>query len=141
MTEEKELSLFGGPAKNFVLPYILLLLHEMPVHGYEIIRKLSLFGFQTVDNGNIYRLLRKLEKDDLVHSEWDASSSGPAKRLYSLTEAGEAYLKLYAGELGKYQSMLDQFFKMYTNVLNLYIPGYASKEVGHLDNNKRRKEH
>ncbi len=129
MKEEQEQGGLGGPAKNFMLPYILLLLHGVPVHGYEIIRRLSAFGFQTIDHGNIYRQLRKLEKDDFVHSEWDASSSGPAKRIYSLTEAGETYLKLYAGELERYQSMLDQFFKMYTSVLNFYIPSYPIEDA------------
>ncbi|WP_342430372.1 poly-beta-hydroxybutyrate-responsive repressor [Neobacillus sp. FSL H8-0543] len=131
-----------NPSKNFVLPFILLLLSRMSLHGYELSQKLQTFGFKTIDQGNLYRLLRQLEKDELVSSEWDTNGSGPAKRRYSITKAGATYLKGYANQLESYQSMLDQFFKMYSSFLELYIPSFQKKDpIEKEKNSKRRKDH
>ncbi|HHY74815.1 MAG TPA: poly-beta-hydroxybutyrate-responsive repressor [Bacillus bacterium] len=106
---------FQAP-KNFIVPFILLSLRDLNCHGYKILQQLMDFGFSTIDQGNLYRMLRQLEKDDIVKSEWDTSEAGPAKRIYSLTEAGEKYLKTCVYSLEHYQSMLEQFFSVYTNM-------------------------
>jgi PadR family transcriptional regulator, regulatory protein PadR len=130
-----------NPSKNFVLPFILLLLSRMSLHGYELSQKLQTFGFKTIDQGNLYRLLRQLEKEELVSSEWDTNGSGPAKRRYSITKAGITYLKGYANQLESYQSMLDQFFKMYSSFLELYIPSFQKRDpIEKVNSNKRRKD-
>jgi poly-beta-hydroxybutyrate-responsive repressor len=130
-----------NPSKNFVLPFILLLLSKVSLHGYELSQKLEAFGFKTLDQGNLYRLLRQLEKDELLSSEWDTTGSGPAKRRYSITKAGVTYLKGYANQLESYQSLLDQFFKMYTSFLELYIPSFHKKDpIEKVNNRKRRKD-
>ncbi|NRD78644.1 poly-beta-hydroxybutyrate-responsive repressor [Bacillus sp. BRMEA1] len=131
-----------NPSKNFVLPFILLLLSKVSLHGYELSQKLEAFGFKTLDQGNLYRMLRQLEKDDLVSSEWDTTGAGPAKRRYSITKAGVTYLKGYANQLETYQSLLDQFFKMYTSVLELYLPSFQKKDsIEKVNMSKRRKDH
>ncbi|AXN41285.1 poly-beta-hydroxybutyrate-responsive repressor [Peribacillus butanolivorans] len=124
--DNKEQSLV--PSKNFIMPFILLLLSGFSLHGYELIQKLQNFGFQTLDQGNLYRLLRKLEQDNLVSSEWDTTGSGPAKRKYSITDAGVAYLRTHATHLENYQSMLDQFFRMYSSFLELYMPSFQMRD-------------
>jgi PadR family transcriptional regulator, regulatory protein PadR len=130
-----------NPSKNFVLPFILLLLSRMSLHGYELSQKLQAFGFKTIDQGNLYRLLRQLEKEELVSSEWDTNGSGPAKRRYSITKSGITYLKGYANQLESYQSMLDQFFKMYSSFLELYIPSFQIRDpIEKVNSRKRRKD-
>jgi poly-beta-hydroxybutyrate-responsive repressor len=129
-----------NPSKNFVLPFILLLLSKVSLHGYELSQKLETFGFKALDQGNLYRMLRQLEKDELVSSEWDTTGSGPAKRRYSTTNAGITYLKGYANQLETYQSILDQFFNMYSSILELYIPSFQKKDsIEKVNNSKRRK--
>ena len=64
--------------------------------------------------GTFYRTLRQMEKDGMVSSNWDTSEAGPARRVYSITEAGEAYLKFWAESLDQYQKMMDSFFQLYT---------------------------
>ncbi len=61
----------------------------------------------------MYRALRQLERDGLVMSGWDTSKDGPARRLYTLTDAGRSYLNVWASSLRAYQSMLDQFFLLH----------------------------
>lgn len=99
--------------RMWLQPFLLLALEQWQSHGYELIRRMTAFGFETLDRGSVYRILRQLEKDGLVSSGWDTSKEGPARRLYTLTDAGRAYLNVWAGSLRTYQSMLDQFFSLY----------------------------
>lgn len=112
--------------KNFVIPVLLLLLKDWNAHGYELMQKLTQFGLQSIDQGNFYRILRQLEKEELVTSVWDTTSSGPAKRIYSITKAGEQYLDIWANSLGQYQQMLNQFFNMYSQFF--VSPSFSSKK-------------
>lgn len=113
----------GGTPKNLMIPFLLLSLRGgFSVHGYKLIQQLTQLGFSSIDQGNVYRLLRQLEKDNLVKSEWDTSSSGPAKRIYSITDVGLQYLDLWAESLEQYQTMLDSFFNMYSNMFMPFVP-------------------
>jgi len=99
--------------RMWLQPFLLLALEQWQSHGYELIRRMTAFGFEALDRGSVYRILRQLEKDGLVSSGWDTSKDGPARRLYSLTDAGRAYLNVWAASLRGYQTMLDQFFSLY----------------------------
>ena len=125
--EKKSKTTKLGTPKNFLIPIMLLHLREWNSHGYELMEKVMQFGVESVDQGNFYRLLRQLEKDALVTSEWSVTSGGPAKRIYSITEAGEQYLELWAGSLGYYQKMLNQFFNLYNPFFNPYSGSSQSK--------------
>lgn len=105
---------FGGIPNNWLVPAALLLLRDVSSYGYDLMKALSRFGFAMMNPGPLYRMLRQMEKDGLVKSSWDTSGQGPARRIYSITEAGEAYLRLWAGSLGQYRRMMDQFFRLYT---------------------------
>jgi poly-beta-hydroxybutyrate-responsive repressor len=94
-------------------PFLLLALQQWQSHGYELIGRMSAFGFDTLDRASVYRTLRQLEKDGLVVSGWDTSKDGPARRLYSLTDAGSDYLQMWAASLRGYQMMLNNFFTLY----------------------------
>ena len=102
--------------ERFVEPSILLLLRERPLHGYELIERLpELAGEGRIDVGNLYRLLRALEAEGLVSSEWSAELPGPAKRTYELTPEGRRLLDRWAEALqqaqGDVQSFLDRYDK------------------------------
>jgi poly-beta-hydroxybutyrate-responsive repressor len=102
--------------ERFVEPSILLLLRERPLHGYELIERLpELAGEGRIDVGNLYRLLRALEAEGLVSSEWSAELPGPAKRTYELTPEGRRLLDRWAEALqqaqGDVQSFLDRYEK------------------------------
>jgi PadR family transcriptional regulator len=64
--------------------------------------------------GTLYRTLRHMERDGLCESEWDTTNGGgPARRVYSITDAGEAYLDFWAKALEQYQRNMDAFFRLY----------------------------
>ena len=115
-----------GTPKNFLIPIMLLHLREFNTHGYELMEKITKFGIESLDHGNFYRLLRQLEKENLVTSVWDTSSGGPAKRIYSITEAGEKYLDMWANSLSEYQRLLNQFFNLYNP---FFTPNTTSKRL------------
>jgi PadR family transcriptional regulator PadR len=93
---------------------LLLLLRERPLHGYELIERLpELAGEGRVDVGNLYRLLRALEGEGLVSSEWSASLPGPAKRTYELTEEGRRLLDRWAEALRASQGVVSAFLDRY----------------------------
>jgi len=104
----------AGMPTNWLVPAVLLLLRDVSSYGYDLMKALTRFGFAMMNPGPLYRMLRQMEKDGLVRSSWDTTGQGPARRLYSLTEAGEAYLRQWAGSLGKYRRMMDLFFRLYT---------------------------
>src|SRR5215469_9070640 len=103
----------AGLPKNWLVPVVLLLLREY-AYGYELIRGLATFGFVMLNPGPLYRVLRQMEKDGLVASSWDTSRQGPARRLYSITEAGEKYLKLWGSSLEQYRSITDRLIRLYS---------------------------
>lgn len=101
-------------SKNWLTPVILLMLREWSSYGYELMEKMTRFGLSTMNPGTVYRTLRQMEKNGIVSSKWDTSQDGPARRVYSITEAGENYLKFWAESLEQYQQMMNAFFRLYT---------------------------
>jgi PadR family transcriptional regulator, regulatory protein PadR len=89
---------------------VLLLLSERPAHGYELLDRLDEFlDGERVDMGNLYRVLRALEEDGLVRSEWNADVPGPAKRTYELTDAGRRVLDDWIVALRQAQARISLF--------------------------------
>jgi len=101
-------------SKNWLVPVLLLMLREWSSYGYELMEKMATFGLNAMNPGTFYRTLRQMEKDGMVSSCWDTSEGGPARRMYSITEVGEAYLKYWAESLNQYQKMMETFFRLYT---------------------------
>jgi PadR family transcriptional regulator, regulatory protein PadR len=100
--------------ERFTEPALLLLLWERPSHGYELLERLpALTEGQRVEMGNLYRLLRSLEEEGLVTSEWDATAPGPAKRRYSLTEEGLRLLRHWADALAETSRRIEAFIDRY----------------------------
>ena len=101
--------------RNWLMPVTLLTLRECASYGYELMERTARFGFEAMNPGTLYRTLRNMEKDGLCQSEWDTSSgAGPARRVYSITDAGEAYLGFWVDALEQYQRNMDAFFSLYT---------------------------
>lgn len=97
--------------ERFVEPALLQLLSERPMHGYELLERLPELAREErrVDLGNLYRLLRSLEDEEIVSSAWDESVPGPAKRVYRLTDAGRGLLDGWAGALRDARVLIDAF--------------------------------
>ena len=99
--------------RNFLTSWLLLLLRNWSAHGYQLIQTMTAMGLGLVDPATVYRTLRQLESEGLITSAWDPKASGPARRVYTLTDAGEEYLAVWAHQLEQYQSVLNRFFEVY----------------------------
>jgi poly-beta-hydroxybutyrate-responsive repressor len=105
--------------ERFAEPAVLLLLRDRPAHGYELLEQLAEFlPGERIDMGNLYRVLRALEEDGLVSSEWSDDRPGPAKRVYRLTEAGDAVLADWAAALDAAQRRITSFLTRYGKEVN-----------------------
>jgi PadR family transcriptional regulator PadR len=101
--------------RNWLVPVLLLLLREYTSYGYKLMEQATAFGFGAMNPGALYRTLRHMESDGLCKSEWDTTNEGgPARRVYSITDAREAYLDFWAKSLEQYQRNMDAFFQLYT---------------------------
>ncbi len=74
---------------------VLLVLSQLdgPEYGYSLVQKLEAKD-APIEAGTLYPMLRRLEKQGLLVSEWDTTESRPRK-FYSLSEEGRRiYQKL-----------------------------------------------
>lgn len=85
---------------------LLAFLRNWNAYGYQLSQQLNEAGLPAFDSGTVYRTLRQLEKSGLVSSFWDTSESGPARRMYSLTAAGDIFLSGWIDVLSNYQRVL-----------------------------------
>ena len=95
--------------ERFTEPALLLLLREGPAHGSDLLERLpELTGETRVEMGNLYRLLRALEDEGLVASEW-----ADGKRTDAITANGRALLEQWADALGRAQERTQRFLERY----------------------------
>ena len=73
-----------------------LSLMENASYGYNLIQRLGALGLD-IEEGTLYPLLRRLEKQGLLESEWDTTESRPRK-YYRISAAGQEVLTLLRAE-------------------------------------------
>lgn len=73
-----------------VLPMLILsLLHHQESYGYDLVERLRSLGLSGLATGAVYPVLSRFERDGWLSSHMQPSASGPARKYYALTEAGE----------------------------------------------------
>lgn len=105
--------------KNFLTPWVLLVIKQWKLHGYLILQQLNNMGFADIDHATLYRELRRLERNGFVDSEWETTGSGPARRVYTITDAGEEMLRGWTEVVSGYQRMINGFFDLYGQVFGI----------------------
>lgn len=99
----------GGGRGAFVEPALLAVLARSEGYGYDLVRAIeeATGGEVVPDTGGLYRLLRRLEEDGFVTSEWQDGGSGPQRRSYRITDDGRALLEHWVGHLVERRRTLD----------------------------------
>ena len=103
----------GWPPRDILPPFVLLAVSLQRAHGYVIedyLRALGLFG---ITMSTLYRTLRQMEKDGFLESTWEPGPTGPARRVYTITDAGHVWLDSSATMLNTYRETIDRFFGLY----------------------------
>src|SRR4051812_5525100 len=96
--------------RNWLMAVILVTLREWDSYGYKLMEQAAALGCETVNPGTLYRTLRRMENEGLCESKWETTSkNGPARRVYSIPDAGNAYRELWAESLNRYQKTMDAF--------------------------------
>jgi DNA-binding PadR family transcriptional regulator len=71
--------------RGFLHVLVLAALEE-PLHGYLMLRRFQAAGY-SVEENTLYPLLRRLEAQGLVESQWQVHGERPRK-IYSITPRG-----------------------------------------------------
>ena len=74
-----------------------------PEYGYSLVQKLEEKN-TPIDAGTLYPLLRRLEKQNLLISQWDTSESRPRK-FYVLSDMGK---QVYTGLKKEWRALSQQ---------------------------------
>ncbi|WP_320067986.1 PadR family transcriptional regulator [Micromonospora sp. RTGN7] len=77
---------------------------RQPGYGYALLQRLTDHGFP-VDANTLYPLLRRLEEQGLLTSEWNTEERRPRK-FYRTSEDGETVLRLLLTDLAAVQKSL-----------------------------------
>ena len=103
--------------RNWLTPVALVILHKESSYGYELMGRLATeFDFEQINAGTLYRTLRQMEKEGLCESKWETSKGGgPARRMYYITEAGQAYLDAWLRACKEYRRVMDALSRAYAS--------------------------
>lgn len=74
-------------------------------YGYSLIRKLTERGLE-VEQGTLYPLLRRLDEQGLLDSEWNVEGSRPRK-YYTLSPEGAEVLESLSGLWGQLERSMS----------------------------------
>jgi len=67
---------------------VLEIISRSETYGYEITRRLNDIGFSDVVEGTVYTILVRLERNKLVETVKKPSDMGPARKFFTLNDAG-----------------------------------------------------
>ncbi|MEN8234554.1 MAG: PadR family transcriptional regulator [Actinomycetota bacterium] len=98
--------------ERFNEPLVLAALSAGPTHGYDLAESLRAWvPEEQIDLGNLYRMLRSMEDDGIVRSEWSENEPGRAKRTYELTDVGERLFDAWITALRSTNNTITEFLQ------------------------------
>ena len=99
--------------------WLLLLLAEKPMYGYEVIRELEkrFSGFWRPKTGTIYPALEKLEQSKLVTSRIEFMEEVPDRKHYALTDKGRAELTESMAYWTKMTEILENYREAHESIV------------------------
>ena len=69
------------------LQILVLMVLEESMYGYMMVKHLKILGYG-IEESTLYPLLRRLEKNDLIKSEWNVTDDRP-KKFYKISLQGK----------------------------------------------------
>lgn len=90
---------------------ILLVLSQLrePMYGYSLVKKLNDNAIP-LDANTLYPLMRRLEGQGLLQSQWDTGESKPRK-YYQITQDGQAVLEKAKAYWKTFSSNVDSLLE------------------------------
>jgi len=78
---------------------------KQPLYGYSLVESMAAKGME-IDKNTLYPLLRRLEKQELLLSEWNVEESRP-RRYYVLSDKGKDVLGELSAEWEKLNATIE----------------------------------
>ncbi|MCB0918810.1 MAG: PadR family transcriptional regulator [Actinobacteria bacterium] len=75
---------------------LLALLARGEAYGYQLTQELAQRGIGQIPGGSLYPALARLEKAELITSQWRPGVSGPGRKYYRLTGQGRQALAAHS---------------------------------------------
>jgi DNA-binding PadR family transcriptional regulator len=104
------------PERGWIQFLLLRVLHERPMHGYQLIESMETRGYVQsgrFETGSIYTILNRMEKRGFLSSVKSTGETGRIRRIYSLTEAGEEALKRGLEGVIQRKTIMDELTEYY----------------------------
>lgn len=86
---------------------MLAVLSRGETYGYDILSRLEDAGLDGVGDASVYGTLRRLEQAGHLRSRLAASTNGPARKYYAVTESGREAFREGAGAWRRIEGALD----------------------------------
>lgn len=76
-------------------------------HGYRLLERLTASGYPGITGSTLYPFLARLESQGWVQHEWDHSTNGPGRKIFSVTRSGSDHLTALTAEWLRVQATLN----------------------------------
>ena len=114
----------GKNLSRLLQPVVMALLVRGPLHGYrilELLREEAMFKAQPPDQTGVYKTLKNMEREGHVTCSWETQDSGPARKLYTLTEKGMSCLGQWKKTLADYHSSVASVIMLLKRELGPFL--------------------
>jgi len=107
----KQMHRLGSMKIGTVQLWLMLLLSDKPMYGYEIIRELErrFSGHWSPKTGTVYPALEKLEENGFITEQIELRDRGPDRKHYAITDKGKEELKSAMTQWAKMTEMIDTY--------------------------------
>ena len=112
--EIKKCSCMGYNLDKLIQPVVLEILMHEKLYGYKILKKIEekwKLGGDMPDSTGIYRTLSNMNKQEILTFEWETQETGPAKKVYSITEEGRKCYKSWIETLRSYHEYIGSIIE------------------------------
>lgn len=113
---------------------ILSLVAEQPSMGHQIQQTIDERGLRewlTIGFSSVYYILNKLEKQNLISSVLRQEQRGPARKIYTITEAGQGILQTAVSNLLSQPRALGSGFELGLANIHALKPHQVYRELRH----------
>ena len=104
------------PERGWIEFLILRMIHENPMHGYQLMEEIETRGFvlsARLESGAVYTILRRMESRGLLTSRWEKIKSRADRRVYQITDEGIKALKTGLETIVRRQSLMENLVTYY----------------------------
>ena len=123
---------YGSNLDKLIQPMILTILAQEDLYGYRIVQRIAespMCKGHKPDGTGVYRFLKAMEQRGSVESSWSLADSGPAKRIYHITDEGKECLSHWIDTLKDYHQSIGKMLEEAHKVCDITEYGKRKKSL------------